>query len=108
MDENNTSKNNSILNSKNILLNSLEKKVKSLLDKTDSGTLFKLIFDFIFKALSYLFLVFGIISCIINIFGDDGYFANFDYFELGEKSLAIVGFLVGLSTCLLSLLVVKT
>ena len=72
MDENNTSKNNnSILNSKNILLNSLEKKVKSLLDKTDSGTLFKIIFDFIFKALSYLFLVFGIISCIINIFGDN-------------------------------------
>ena len=109
MDDNYTSKNNnSILNSKNILLNSLEKKVKSLLDKTDSGTLFKLIFDFVFKALSYLFLVFGIISCIINIFGDNGYFANFDYFELGEKSLAIIGFLVGLSTCLLSLYIIFT
>ena len=83
MEENQTPKvNNSLLTSKNFLLNTLENKVKSLLDKIDSGTLFKLIFDFIFKALSYLFLVFGIISCIINIFGDDGYFANFDYILL--------------------------
>ena len=82
--------------------------VKSLIEKTDSGTLFKLIFDFIFKALSYLFLVFGIISCIINIFGDDGYFANFDYYDLGEKTLAIVGFLIGLTTCLLVLYIIFT
>ena len=104
MEENQTSKeNNSLLNSKNVLINSLENMVKSLIEKTDSGTLFKLIFYFIFKALSYLFLVFGIISCIINIFGDDGYFANFDYYDLGEKTLAIVGFLIGLTTCLLVL-----
>ena len=109
MQENQTSKeNNSLLNSKNVLINSLENMVKSLIEKTDSGTLFKLIFDFIFKALSYLFLVFGIISCIINIFGDDGYFANFDYYDLGEKTLAIVGFLIGLTTCLLVLYIIFT
>ena len=109
MEDNYTSKNNNfIFSSKNIFLNSLEKKVKYLLDKTDSGALFKVIFDFIFKALSYLFLVFGIISCIINIFGDDGYFANFDYFDIGEKLLAIIGFLIGLITCLLALYVIFT
>ena len=50
-----------------------ESKIADLLKKVDNGNIFKNIIDFVFKALSYLFLVFGILATVSNIFGDDGY-----------------------------------
>jgi len=86
----------------------VEKKVKDLLDKIDNGNIFKSIIDFIFKAIAYLFLVFGVISCVINIFGDDGYFSRFEYLEGGEKVTSTIGFLIGLVICLAVVYVVFT
>jgi hypothetical protein len=85
-----------------------ESKIADLLKKVDNGNIFKNIIDFVFKALAYLFLVFGILSTVSNIFGDDGYFSRFDYLEGVEKFTAVIGFLIGLAVCLLVIYIVFT
>jgi len=90
------------------LIQNLESKVKGLLDKIDNGDVFKTIVDSVFKISAYLFLIFGALSCVINIFGDDGYFSRFEWLEGGEKFTATLGFIIGLAICLLVVYIVFT
>ena len=90
------------------VIQNLESKVKGLLDKIDNGDVFKTIVDSVFKISAYLFLIFGALSCIINIFGDDGYFSRFEWLESGEKFTATLGFVIGLAICLLVVYIVFT
>ena len=93
------------INNKGFIQN-LEKKIEDVLGKIDNGNIFKTIIDFVFKAFSYIFLIFGTLSCVINIFGDDGYFSRFDYLDGIHKFTAVVGFLLGLVVCLLVIYIV--
>jgi len=90
------------------VIQNLESKVKGLLDKIDNGDVFKTIVDSVFKISAYLFLIFGALSCVINIFGDDGYFSRFEWLEGGEKFTATLGFIIGLAICLLVVYIVFT
>ena len=97
-----------VSDSKEGFVQNIESKVKNLLDKIDNGNIFKTIIDFVFKIAAYLFLIFGALSCILNIFGDDGYFSRFEYLEGIQKFTAILGFIIGLSICLLVVYIVFT
>jgi len=90
------------------VLNNLESRIRALLDKIDNGSIFKNIIDYVFKALAYLVLIFGALSCVINIFGEDGYFSRFDYLESTGKVTATIGFLIGLVVCLTVIYIVFT
>jgi len=97
-----------VISPKENVIQNLESKVKGLLDKIDNGDVFKTIVDSVFKISAYLFLIFGALSCVINIFGDDGYFSRFEWLEGGEKFTATLGFIIGLAICLLVVYIVFT
>ena len=97
-----------VITPKENVIQNLESKIKGLLDKIDNGDVFKTIVDSVFKISAYLFLIFGALSCVINIFGDDGYFSRFEWLEGGEKFTATLGFIIGLAICLLVVYIVFT
>jgi len=99
-----------VITPKENVIQNLESKVKGLLEKIDNGDVFKTIVDSVFKISAYLFLIFGALSCLINIFGDDGYFSlyQFEYLEGVQKFTAVLGFIIGLSICLLVVYIVFT
>ena len=97
-----------VISPKENVIQNIESKVKGLLDKIDNGDVFKTIVDSVFKISAYLFLIFGALSCVINIFGDDGYFSRFEWLEGGEKFTATLGFVIGLAICLLVVYIVFT
>jgi hypothetical protein len=97
-----------VITPKENVIQNLDSKVKGLLDKIDNGDVFKTIVDSVFKISAYLFLIFGALSCVMNIFGDDGYFSRFEWLEGGEKFTATLGFIIGLAICLLVVYIVFT
>ena len=83
----------------------IESKVKDLLDKIDSGNVFKSIIVLFFRLIGWGIIVSGLWACIINMFSDEdayryGYFSKFESLEGIQQFTSVIGFLIGLVLCL--------
>ena len=78
----------------------IESKIDGVMKEIDNGNIFKSIIVVLFRLISYGVFVSGSLACIVNMFGDDGYFSNFESMEGMKQFTSVIGLLIGLALCL--------
>jgi len=83
----------------------IESKIDVVMKEIDNGNIFKSIIVVLFRLISYAVLVLGPLACIVNMFGYDGYFSNFESMDGMRQFTSVIGFLIGLALCLATIYV---
>ena len=83
----------------------ISSKIDGVLEAIDNGNVFKTIIVYLFRIMSFAILIGGVFICVSNLFGDSGYFSGFDSITGFQKFTAIIGLIIGLVLCLLTVYV---
>ena len=82
---------------------SIDGKIDGVLASIDNGNVFKTIIVYLFRIMSFAILIGGSFICVSNLFGDRGYFSNFYLIEGFQNFTAVIGMIIGLVLCLLTI-----